>query len=143
MKVRSCNTIKANIVVSSTANIWSGQQSAVVRYCSEISGCAGGKSSTKYAQKMVLISSKAYFLRITCKCSYRFHQKLSVSDLLRKMKGWSSHKVQREFPQLKKRYWSCHFWGRGCFSTTNGAIIEDIVLQFLDRHIGNPIGVSR
>jgi len=69
--------------------------------------------------------------------------KLSVSDLMRKIKGRSSHKVQREFPQLKKRYWGCHFWGRGYFSTTNGAITEDIVLQYLERHIQNPTGISR
>ena len=68
---------------------------------------------------------------------------LSVSDLMRKMKGRSSHKVQREFPQLKKRYWGRHFWGRGYFSTTNGAITEDIVLQYLERHIENPTGISR
>ena len=30
--------------------------------------------------------------------------KLAVSDLVRKAKGRSSHKVQREFPALKKRY---------------------------------------
>ena len=30
--------------------------------------------------------------------------KLGVSDLVRLMKGRSSHKVQRAFPQLKKRY---------------------------------------
>jgi len=69
--------------------------------------------------------------------------KLSVSDLMRKIKGRSSHKVQREFPQLKKRYWGCHFWGRGYFSTTNGAITEDIVLQYLERHIQNPTGARR
>jgi putative transposase len=59
--------------------------------------------------------------------------KLAVSDLMRLMKGRSSHKVQREFPQLKKRSWGCHFWGRGYFSTTNGAITEDIVLEYLER----------
>jgi len=69
--------------------------------------------------------------------------KLALSDLLRKMKGRSSHKVQREFPHLKTRYWGCHFWGRGYFSTTNGAITEDIVLQYLEQHIGNPTGASR
>ena len=69
--------------------------------------------------------------------------KLAVSDLLRKMKGRSSHKVQREFPHLKKQYWGFHFWGRGYFSTTNGAITEDIVLQYLEQHIGNPTGASR
>jgi putative transposase len=52
-------------------------------------------------------------------------------------------KLFREFPQLKKRYWGCHFWGWGYFSTTNGAITEDIVLQYLERHIENPTGISR
>jgi len=69
--------------------------------------------------------------------------KLAISDLMRKMKGRSSHKVQREFPQLKKRYWGKHFWGRGYFSTTNGAITEDIVLQYLENHIANPTVARR
>ncbi|MGB0508235.1 MAG: IS200/IS605 family transposase, partial [Pikeienuella sp.] len=57
--------------------------------------------------------------------------KLAISDLMRLMKGRSLHKVQRAFPQLKKRYWGQRFWGRGYFSTTNGAITEDIVPQYL------------
>ncbi len=68
---------------------------------------------------------------------------LSVSDLMRKMKGRSSHKVQREFPQLKKRYWGRRFWGRGYFSTTNGAITEDIVLQYLEQHSDKSTDASR
>ena len=69
--------------------------------------------------------------------------KLAIRDLMRLMKGRSSHKVQREFPHLKKRYWGCHFWGRGYFSTTNGAITQDVVLQYLENHIRNPTGASR
>ena len=69
--------------------------------------------------------------------------KLAISDLVRLMKGRCSHKVQREFPHLKKRYWGRHFWGRGYFSTTNGAITEDIVLQYLENHIQNPTDASR
>ena len=68
---------------------------------------------------------------------------LSVSDFMRKMKGRSSHKVQREFPRLKKRYWGRHFWGRGYFSTTNGAITEDIVLQYLESHSDKSTDASR
>jgi len=68
---------------------------------------------------------------------------LSVSDLMRKMKGRSSHKVQLEFPQLKKRYWGRHFWGRGYFSTTNGAITENIVLQYLEQHSDKSTDASR
>ena len=69
--------------------------------------------------------------------------KLAISDLVRRMKGRSSHKVQREFPELRRRYWGCRFWGRRYFSTTNGAITEDIVLQYLEQHIADPTGASR
>ena len=68
--------------------------------------------------------------------------KLAVSDLMRKMKGCSSYKIQREFPAIRKLYWGCRFWGRGCFSTTNGAITEDIVFQHLEKHISDPTGAS-
>ena len=69
--------------------------------------------------------------------------KLAISDLVRRMKGRSSHKIQREVPVLRRRYWGRRFRGRGYFSTTNGAITEDIVLQYLEQHIANPTGASR
>nr|WP_254429888.1 transposase [Ruegeria atlantica] len=31
--------------------------------------------------------------------------KTVISDLVRRMKGRSSHKAQREFPTLRRRYW--------------------------------------
>jgi len=37
-------------------------------------------------------------------------------------------KLQQEFPDLKKRYWGRRFWGRGYFSTTSGAISDDVGL---------------
>ena len=69
--------------------------------------------------------------------------KLSVSDFIRKVKGRSSFKVQQEYPELKKRYWGRHFWGRGYFSTTSGAITDDVILQYLENHIDKPTGISR
>ena len=69
--------------------------------------------------------------------------KLGISDLVRKMKGRSSRKIQQEFPRIRKRYWGQRFWGRGCFSTSSGAITQDVVLQYLEKHIPDPTGVSR
>ena len=69
--------------------------------------------------------------------------KIAIADLVRKMKGRSSYKLQREFPELKKRYWGRKFWGWGYFPTTNGAITEDAVLQYLDNHLPDATGVSR
>jgi putative transposase len=40
----------------------------------------------------------------------------SMSDLIKRLKGRSSRKLQQEFTELKKRYWGRHFWaiGYGC-----------------------------
>lgn len=69
--------------------------------------------------------------------------RLAIPDLVCRMKGRSSHKIRRGFPEIRKRYRGCHFWGRGCFSTTAGAITEDLVLQYLEQHIPHPTDVSR
>ena len=50
------------------------------------------------------------------------------------IKGKSSHKIQREFPELRKRYWGRRFWARGYFSATSGNITDDIVRQYLELH---------
>ena len=69
--------------------------------------------------------------------------KHSVSDVVRRMKGRSSHKIQREFPELKKRYWGQRFWARGYFSTTSGNITNDVILQYIDMHTNKPTDISR
>ena len=68
---------------------------------------------------------------------------LSVSDVVRRMKGRSSHKAQREFPALRKRYWGRHFWARGYFCTTSGNVTDEVILQYIEQHADKPTGVSR
>jgi len=70
--------------------------------------------------------------------------KRSVSDLVRRMKGRSSFKIQQEFPEIRKRYWGRHFWARGYFGTTSGNVTDDPVLQYLELHSDrDATGVSR
>ena len=59
---------------------------------------------------------------------------LSVSSLVKKLKGRSSRKLQQEFPELNKKYWGRHFWaiGYGCWSTGN--ITDEMVNEYLEHH---------
>ena len=45
----------------------------------------------------------------------------SISDIVKKLKGRSSRRLQEDYPSLKKKYWGRHFWGigYGCWSTGN------------------------
>jgi len=58
----------------------------------------------------------------------------SVSDIVKRLKGRSSRKLQQEFPELKKRYWGRHFWaiGFGCWSTGN--ITDKMINEYLGHY---------
>ena len=60
--------------------------------------------------------------------------KLSLSDVMRRIKGRSSRRIQMEFPDLRKRYWGRRFWARGYFSTTSGNVTDDVIRQYLELH---------
>jgi len=64
--------------------------------------------------------------------------KLSVSEMVRRMKGRSSKRIQEEFPQLGKRYWGKHFWGIGYAAFSSGHVTDDMIKEYLKRHDKHP-----
>ena len=63
-----------------------------------------------------------------------YRPSLSLSYLIKKLKGRSSRKLQIEYPFLKQKYWGRHFWGigYGCWSTGN--ITDEMVNEYLEHH---------
>jgi putative transposase len=63
-----------------------------------------------------------------------YRPSMSLSYLVKKLKGRSSRKLQQEFPMLKSKYWGRHFWGigYGCWSTSN--ITDEMVNEYLEHH---------
>ena len=51
--------------------------------------------------------------------------KLSVSDMVRLMKGRSSRKIREEFPRLGKRYRGKRFWGIGYAAFSSGHVTDE------------------
>ncbi|MEM6406086.1 MAG: IS200/IS605 family transposase [Pseudomonadota bacterium] len=60
--------------------------------------------------------------------------KLSISEIVRRIKGRTSRKIQEEFPQLGKKYWGKHFWGIGYAAFSSGQITDEMVKAYLDAH---------
>ena len=59
---------------------------------------------------------------------------LSVSDLVKRIKGRTSRLLQQEFPELKKRYWGKHFWAIGYGAWSTGSITDEVVAEYLEHH---------
>jgi putative transposase len=63
---------------------------------------------------------------------------LSVSEIIKRLKGRSSRLLLQEFPELKRRYWGNHFWGIGYGSWSTGNITEEMLSSYLDHHKDHP-----
>ena len=57
---------------------------------------------------------------------------MSAAEIMKKLKGRSSHLLQDEFPQLKKKYWGQHMWARGYFCGSVGAVSEDTIKRYIE-----------
>ena len=59
---------------------------------------------------------------------------ISLAELVQKLKGRTSRKIQEEFPDLSKRYWWRHFWWIGYGAWSTGNITEEMVQEYLEHH---------
>jgi putative transposase len=60
--------------------------------------------------------------------------KKSVSDIVKKLKGQSSRKLQMEFKELSKQYWGKHFWAIGYGVWSTGNVSKEMVQEYLKHH---------
>lgn len=58
----------------------------------------------------------------------------SMSDLLKRLKGRTSRRLQEEYPVLRKKYWGRHFWAIGYGVWSTGNITDEMVQQYLEHH---------
>jgi len=64
--------------------------------------------------------------------------RLSISDIVKRLKGRSARKLLQEYPHLKKRYWGGHFWAIGYGAWSVGNITKELLAQYLEHHNNNP-----
>jgi putative transposase len=68
--------------------------------------------------------------------SYR--PKLSVSEMVKRLKGRSARILLEEFGELRKRYWGAHLWGIGYGAWSSGNITDEIIQAYLEHHKDGP-----
>ncbi len=64
--------------------------------------------------------------------------KISVSDLVKRLKGRSARLMLDEFSELKKRYWGQHLWGIGYGAWSSGNITDEMIESYLEHHKEGP-----
>lgn len=57
---------------------------------------------------------------------------LSVSEMMRRVKGRSSRLMLAEYTELKKQFWGQHLWARGYFAASTGNVTDEIIRQYIE-----------
>ena len=57
---------------------------------------------------------------------------VTISRLVQRLKGKTSHKLLTEFSHLRKTYWGRHFWARGYFCCSSGNVTDDVIKQYIE-----------
>jgi putative transposase len=57
-----------------------------------------------------------------------------ISDIVKRLKGRTSRRIQEEFPLISKKYWGRHFWAIGYGVWSTGNITHEMVKKYLEHH---------
>lgn len=58
--------------------------------------------------------------------------KLSVSELVKRLKGRSSRKMLEEYSELRQAFWGRHMWARGYFAASTGNVTDEIIAEYIE-----------
>lgn len=60
---------------------------------------------------------------------------ITISRLVQRLKGKSSHKMLNEFSHLRKIYWGRHLWARGYFCCSSGNVTDEVIKEYIEQQI--------
>lgn len=57
---------------------------------------------------------------------------ISVSELVKRLKGRSSRKILQEYTEMRQQFWGRHFWARGYFAASSGNVTDEVIKQYIE-----------
>ena len=57
---------------------------------------------------------------------------VSVSELVKRLKGRSSRKILQEYTEMRRQFWGRHFWARGYFAASSGNVTDEVIKEYIE-----------
>ena len=57
---------------------------------------------------------------------------VTISRLVQRVKGKSSHALLAEYSHLRKAFWGRHLWARGYFCCSSGNVTDEVIAQYIE-----------
>ena len=63
---------------------------------------------------------------------------LSVSQLVKFLKGKTSRKMLMEFKRLSRTFWGRHMWALGYFVASSGNVTDEVIMKYIEEQGKEP-----
>jgi putative transposase len=63
---------------------------------------------------------------------------ISVSQLVKSIKGKSSRKMMMEYKELSRAFWGRHMWARGYFVASSGNVTDEVIIKYIEQQGQEP-----
>jgi len=57
---------------------------------------------------------------------------VTISRLVQRVKGKSSHTLLNEYSHLRRAFWGRHLWARGYFCCSSGNVTDEVIAQYIE-----------
>lgn len=97
--------------------------------------------SNRLIELLKAVGNKKGFSVVECKVGENDHvhcfvsatPKISVTQIVKYLKGISGNQLFREYPQLRKSLWKGQLWNGSYFCETIGSTSEENILRYIER----------
>ena len=97
--------------------------------------------SNRLIELLKAVGNEKGFSVVECKVGENDHvhcfvsapQKISVTQIVKYLKGISGNQLFREYPQLRKSLWKGQLWNGSYFCETIGSTSEENILRYIER----------
>lgn len=97
--------------------------------------------SNRLYELVNLIADEKGFTVVECKvgegdhvhCFVSAPPKISVTQIVKYLKGISGNRLLREFPEMREQLWKGQLWNGSYFCETIGSISEENILSYIER----------
>ena len=97
--------------------------------------------SNRLIELLKAVGNEKGFIVVECKVGENDHvhcfvsapPKISVTQIVKYLKGISGNQLFREYPQLRKSLWKGQLWNGSYFCETIGSTSEENILRYIER----------
>ncbi len=97
--------------------------------------------SNRLIELLKVVGNEKGFSVVECKVGENDHvhcfvsapPKISVTQIVKYLKGISGNQLFREYPQLRKSLWKGQLWNGSYFCETIGSTSEENILRYIER----------